>query len=127
MVRGPVVSIFQTIAIPLYLIAALEISLGIILLRNNPRRSRVQKAVTALSFFSAAFSFMTATMYLRAALGLSIDLTARLNWIGWFTVPAAIQILYYLKDERGRAGNLVGAHSVSCRGSSFSASACSPT
>ncbi len=102
-------SIFQTIAIPLFLIAALEISLGIILVRNNSRRSRVQKAVTALSFFSAAFSFITATMYLRAGLGLSIGFTAKLNWIGWFTVPAALQILYYLKDERGRSGNLVGA------------------
>ena len=39
-------------------------------------------------------------MYLRASLGLSIDLTARLNWIGWFTVPAAMQILYY---SQGRA------------------------
>jgi PAS domain S-box-containing protein len=102
------VNLFHVIGYPLFLIAALEITLGIILLRNNPRKSRVQNAVTALSFFSAAFSFTSAIMYMRASLGLSIDLVARVNWIGWFTVPSALQILLYLKDERGRAGHIVG-------------------
>ncbi len=101
-------SLYNTIAYPLFVIAAFEITLGIILLRNNSRKLRVQYAVSALSFLSAAFSFTTATMYLRTGMGLPIDFTARLNWIGWFTVPTALQLLYFLKDERGRQGVLIG-------------------
>jgi len=98
---------FQLISYPLFVTAALEILLGVILLRNNPARSRAQKAVVALAFFSAAFSLTTAIMYTRASLGLSLNLVARLNWIGWFTVPSALLIIFYLKDERSRLGTLV--------------------
>lgn len=102
-------SLFHIISYPLFLIAAMEITLGIILLRSNHRKSNAQRAVAALSFFSAAFSLTSAVMYVRASLGLSIDLAARINWIGWFTVPAALQILHFLKDDRGRAGYIIGA------------------
>ena len=86
----------------------MEITLGIILLRSNHRRSNAQRTLALLSFFSAAFSLTSAVMYVRSSLGLSIDLPARINWIGWFTVPAALQFLYYLKEDRGRAGSIIG-------------------
>ena len=101
-------TIYEIIGFSLLFIGTLELFLGIILLRNNPRKSPVQMAVTALAFFSAAFSITSGSMYLRASLGLSIDLVARFNWIGWFTVPAALQVLFFLKDERGRFGRMVG-------------------
>ncbi len=101
-------SLFHLISYSLFLIAALEIILGTILLRNNRRKSSVQKAVAALSLFSAAFSLTSAIMYLRASLALPIDLVARFNWIGWFTIPAGLQIIYYLKDERSRVGYIIG-------------------
>jgi PAS domain S-box-containing protein len=101
-------SLFHFISYSLFLIGALEIILGTILLRNNRRKSSVQKAVAALSLFSAAFSLTSAFMYLRASLGLPIDLAVRINWIGWFTIPAGLQIIYYLKDERSRVGHIVG-------------------
>jgi PAS domain S-box-containing protein len=101
-------SLFHLISYALFLISALEIILGTILLRNNRRKSSVQKAVAALSLFSAAFSLTSAIMYLRASLALPIDLVARINWIGWFTIPAALQFIYYLKDERSRVGHIIG-------------------
>ncbi len=101
-------SLFHIIAYPLFVISALEIALGIVLLRNNPRKSNLQKAVAAVSFFSAAFSFISAAMYMRASFGLPIDLAARLNWIGWFTVPAGLQILFYMKDDRAPVGRRIG-------------------
>jgi PAS domain S-box-containing protein len=101
-------SLAHFISYSLFLVAALEIILGITLLRNSQRKSSVQWAVAALSFFSAAFSLTSAIMYLRASLALPIDLFVRINWIGWFTVPAGLQVVYYLKDERSRAGHLIG-------------------
>ena len=101
-------TIYEIIGFSLLFIGTLELFLGIILLRNNPRQSPVQKAVTALALFSAAFSLTSGFMYLRASLGLSIDLAARINWIGWFTVPAALQVLFFLKDDRGRFGRMIG-------------------
>ncbi len=99
---------YEIIGFSLLFIGTLELFLGIILLRNNPRQSPVQKAATALALFSAAFSLTSGSMYLRATLGLSIDLVARFNWIGWFTVPAALQVLFFLKDDRGRFGRIIG-------------------
>ncbi len=96
------------ISYALFLTAAMESILGFLLLRNNPRKSNVLWTVTALSFFSAAFSFTSAMMYLRTSLGMQIDLFARFNWIGWFTVPAALQLLYYLKDEHSRGARTIG-------------------
>jgi PAS domain S-box-containing protein len=101
-------TIYEIIGFSLLFIGTLELFLGIILLRNNPRQNPVQRAVTALALFSAAFSLNSGFMYLRASLGLSIDLVARINWIGWFTVPAALQVLFFLKDGRGRFGRNIG-------------------
>ncbi len=101
-------TIYEIIGFSLLFIGTLELFLGIILIRNNPRQSPVQKAVTALALFSAAFSLNTGFMYLRASFGLSIDLVARINWIGWFTVPAALQVLFFLKDEQSRFGRTIG-------------------
>jgi len=101
-------TLYEIIGLSLLFIGTLELFLGIILLRNNPRHSPVQKAVTALALFSAAFSLTSGSMYLRASLGLSIDLAARFNWIGWFTVPAALQVLFFLKDDRGSFGRTIG-------------------
>jgi PAS domain S-box-containing protein len=101
-------TIYEIIGFSLLFIGTMELVLGIILLRNNPRQSAVQKAVTALALLSAAFSITSGLMYLRASLGLPIDLAARFNWIGWFTVPAALQVLFFLKDDRGRFGRTLG-------------------
>jgi len=101
-------TISEIIGFSLLFIGTLELFFGIILLRNNPRQDPVQKAVTALALFSAAFSITSGSMYLRASLGLSIDFAARFNWIGWFTVPAALQVLFFLKDDRGRFGRSIG-------------------
>jgi len=102
------VSLSLLISYSLFLIAFLEIILGTILLRKNQRKSSVLRAVAVLSLFSAAFSLTSAIIYFRAALALPVDLFARFNWIGWFTVPAGLQIIFYLKDERSRVGHLIG-------------------
>jgi len=104
----PSMSLSHFISYPLFLIAALEAALGVILLRHGAQRGPVRKAVIALAFFSAAFSLNTALMYFRTTNGLSIDLFARMNWIGWFTVPAALQVVFFLKDESSRIGRLIG-------------------
>jgi len=101
-------NIYEAIGYVLFAVAVLEFLLGIILLRHNPRNSSVSKAVAGLSFFSAAFSLNTGIMYVRAVQGLPIDFFARANWIGWFTVPAALQIILFLKDEQSRAGRIAG-------------------
>jgi hypothetical protein len=93
---------------PLLVVAGLEVLLGSMLLRQNPRDSRVLKAVAAFSFFSAAFSLSTALMYLRASSGLDHIPFARLSWIGWFSIPAALQFVFYLRNERSDAGRLIG-------------------
>jgi PAS domain S-box-containing protein len=106
--EGVQMTIYEIIGFSLLFIGILELFLGIILLRNNPRRSPVQKAVTALALFSAAFSVTSGSMYLRASFGMSIDLVARINWIGWFTVPAGLQVLFFLKNDEGRFGRTLG-------------------
>ncbi len=93
---------------PLLFVAVLELLLGIVLLRENPRNSRVNKAVAAFSFFSAAFSLSTALMYLTAAAGRDPVPFARLNWIGWLTIPAAFQFVFYLRSEASRAARIAG-------------------
>lgn len=93
---------------PLLVIAALEVLLGLILLRQNPRQSRVNKATAACSFAAAAWSLSSASMYLSAALGRDFLFFARLSWIGWLTVPAALQSVLYLDDERSPRARAVG-------------------
>jgi len=101
-------NLFQIIGAPLLVISALEFLLGIILLRENPRNSPVNKSVAAISFFAASFALVTAFMYILASFGRDITPLARLNWIGWLMIPAAIQFIYYLRDEKSRAARKVG-------------------
>ena len=99
---------FELIGYPLFVVSALELLLGFILLRQNPNNSNVNKSVAALAFFSSAFALCTAVMYTRASLGLDFNTFARANWIGWFCIPAALQFIYYMKDEQSRAARLAG-------------------
>ncbi len=100
---------FELIAYPLIPISALELLLGFLLLRQRPRSSRIHKSVAAMAFFSSAFALNTSIMYLMAARGRDFHFFARMNWIGWFTIPAALQFTYYLQDEDSRAARLVGS------------------
>jgi PAS domain S-box-containing protein len=93
---------------PLLVVAALELFLGGLLLRQNPRNSPVNRSVAFFSFFSAAFSLSTAVLYIRASLGLPYVVFARASWIGWFTIPAAIQSVFYLRDEEDRKASWIG-------------------
>ncbi|MDA8098677.1 MAG: GAF domain-containing protein [Nitrospiraceae bacterium] len=93
---------------PLLIVAGLEIFLGAVLLRQNRRNSRVNKAVAIFSFASAAFSLSTATMYLRYAAGLDHLMYARLSWVGWLSIPAALQFVFYLRSESNRTARIVG-------------------
>ncbi len=101
-------SLHVILGYPLLFIAATELLLGIVLLRQNRRNSRVIKAVAAFSFFSAAFSLSSSLMYLSAAAGMDPVPFARLNWIGWFSVPAALQFVFYLRSEASRTARIVG-------------------
>lgn len=93
---------------PLVAVAGLEVLLGTMLLRQNPRNSRVNTAVAVFSFVSAAFSLCTALMYIRASAGLDHIPFARLSWIGWFSIPAALQFVFYMRSEDSAAARLIG-------------------
>jgi PAS domain S-box-containing protein len=84
---------------PLLFVAVLELFLGALLLKHNPRGSSVNRSVAVFSFFSAAFSLSTAIMYIRASMGLDYNLLARFSWIGWLTIPPALQTVYNLEGE----------------------------
>jgi PAS domain S-box-containing protein len=101
-------SLFQIIGYPLFAVAVLEMLLAAFLVKQNPRNSPVNKSVAAFSFFCACFSLNTAVMYVRASLGLDFVLNARMNWIGWFGIPAALQFIYYMRDEKSRAARNAG-------------------
>jgi PAS domain S-box-containing protein len=93
----------------LLVVAALDLFLALIILRQNPRNSPVNKATAACALAASAWSFSSSLMYLSVAHGLDHLLFARLSWVGWFTVPAALQAVLYLRDERSRAARIVGA------------------
>jgi len=99
---------FEIIAYPLLPIAAMELLLGYLLLSQNPQSSPVHKAVSAIAFFSSAYALNTAVMYLMASQGHDFLFFARLNWIGWFAIPAGLQFLYYLRSEQSRVARMVG-------------------
>ena len=101
-------NIHELIAYPLIPIAILELLLGFLLLRQYPQTSPVNKSVAAIAFFAAAFSLNTAVMYLMASRGEDYIPFARMNWIGWFMIPAALQFIYYLTDEKSRTARIVG-------------------
>jgi len=98
----------EIIGYPLLIIATVEFLLGISLLRDNPRNSSVNRSVGAFSFFTAGFTLITGLMYVLASFGRDITPLARANWVGWLMIPAAIQFLYYMRDENSRAARVAG-------------------
>lgn len=98
----------QVLGYPLLLFAALELLLGRLLLTHNPRSSNVNKATAACVFATAIWSLSAALMYIQLSVGRDYVLFARLSWVGWFTVPTAIQSVLYLKDERSRKARITG-------------------
>ena len=96
------------IGYPLFFVAASEVALGVVLLRKNPRKSPVNKTVAALSLFLAIWCTFVGVTFVRASMGLDYDLFYRACWIGWLAVPAALQLAFYLKDERSRNARIVG-------------------
>jgi PAS domain S-box-containing protein len=100
--------VYQLIGYPLFIVAVLEVLLGMVLLTHNPRKSRVNKSVAILSLAAAGYSFFTALMYVRTSQGLPVDLVARASWIGWFTPAAALQAIYYMQRENSRAARTAG-------------------
>ena len=105
---GQGMNLFQIIGSPLLVISALEFLLGFMLLRENPRNSPVNKSVAAISFFAASFALITALMYILASFGRDITPLARLSWIGWLMIPAAIQFIFYTRDEKSKAARNIG-------------------
>ncbi len=101
-------NLHSIIGYPLFFVAGVELLLGFLMVRQNPRNSPVNRSVALLAFFSAAFSLCTGLMYVSASLELDYSFYARANWIGWFTLPAALQFLYYSESEDSRTGYLVG-------------------
>ncbi len=99
---------FEIIAYPLLPIAAMELLLGFLLLSQNRRSSPVHRSVAAIAFFSSAYALNTAVMYLMASRGHDFIFFARLNWIGWFAIPAGLQFLFYLRSEASKAARRVG-------------------
>ncbi len=98
----------QILGYPLLLLSALELFLGLLLLRQNPRNSPVNKATAACAFAAAVWSLSSALMYIRVSLGMDFIFFARATWIGWFTVPTAIQTVLFLKDEKSRKARITG-------------------
>jgi len=98
---------FELIAYPLLPISAMELLLGFLLLNQNRRNNPVHRSVAAVAFFSSAYALNTASCisWLR---GHDHIFFARLNWIGWFAIPAGLQFLYYLRPETSRAARMVG-------------------
>ena len=101
-------NLLQLIGFPLIVVGSLEILLAMVLLKENPRNSPVNKSIATFSFFTGAFSLITAAMYVRASFGLDITGLARANWIGWLIIPAATQFVFYLKDEKSRTARIAG-------------------
>lgn len=99
---------YELIAFPLLPISAMELLLGFLLLTQNRRNSPLHRSVAAIAFFSAAYSLNTAVMYLMAFRGHDFNLFARLNWIGWFAIPAGLQFLFYFRSETSRAARRTG-------------------
>lgn len=99
---------FEIIAYPLLPISAMELLLGFLLLIQSRRSNPVHRSVAAIAFFSSAYALNTAVMYLMASRGYDFIFFARLNWIGWFAIPAGLQFLFYLRSEVSRTARMVG-------------------
>jgi PAS domain S-box-containing protein len=98
----------QILGYPLLVISALELFLGLLLLKQNPRNSPVNKATAACAFAAAIWSLSAAFMYIEVSLGRDFLFFARFSWVGWFTVPTAIQTVFYLTDEQSRKARITG-------------------
>ncbi|MBS1125770.1 MAG: signal transduction serine/threonine kinase, partial [Nitrospirae bacterium] len=98
----------QVLGYPLLLISVLELFLGFLLLKQNPRNSLASKATAACAFAAALWSLSASLMYIRLSLGLDYLLFQRACWVGWFTVPTALQTVFFLQDERSRKARLAG-------------------
>ncbi len=101
-------NLFYVFGYPLFFISALEIALGIILLRQNPRNSPVNKSVAAFSFFAAAYAFCGSISYILDSRHLDFNVLNRFSWIGWFCIPAGLQFIYLLKDEKHPRARRIG-------------------
>lgn len=98
----------QILGYPLLVISALELFLGLLLLKQNPRNSPVNKATAGTAFAAAIWSLSAAFMYIEVSLGRDYLFFARFSWVGWFTVPTAIQTVFYLSDEQSRKARITG-------------------
>ena len=98
----------QILGYPLLLLSALELFLGLLLLKQNSRNSPVNKATAACAFAAAFWSLSAAFMYIRVSLGMDFIFFARASWIGWFTVPTALQSILFLGDENSRKARIAG-------------------
>lgn len=101
-------NLLTTIGWPLLFISLLELVLGVLLLTHNTRNSSVHTSVAAFSFFTAAFSLITSLMYIFASFGRDITPLARANWVGWLMIPAALQFIFYIRDENSRTARVAG-------------------
>ncbi|MHB8843644.1 MAG: PAS domain S-box protein [Nitrospirota bacterium] len=98
----------QILGYPLLVISALELFLGLLLLKQNPRNSPVNKTTAGTAFAAAVWSLSAAFMYIEVSLGRDYLFFARFSWVGWFTVPTAIQTVFYLSDEQSRKARITG-------------------
>lgn len=101
-------NLLGVIGYPLFFIAASEISLGALLLKQNPRNSTVNKTVAALSFILSLWCILAGIVYIRASKRLDYNLFYRACWVAWLGIPAAFQMIYSMKDKKSRNTRLAG-------------------
>lgn len=101
-------NLYEIFGYPLFIIAGLQVYLGSLLLRHNPHKSPLNRSVALFAFFSAAYVLSNAIAYIRASLGQDFGFFFRTAWIGWLSIPAALQFLYYLREDGGRMARIIG-------------------
>ena len=101
--------LYQLISYPLYAGGILQVALGIALLKQADRRDRAMRAGAVLFFSAACFTLLTAVSYTLESQGRGYNFFNRASWIGWFMIPACLQLVYYLQDENSRAAKITGA------------------
>lgn len=101
-------NLYEIFGYPLFLIAGLQVYLGSLILRHNPRNSPLNRSVALFAFLSAAYVLSNAAAYIRASLGQDFGLFFRTAWIGWLSIPAALQFLYYLREDSSRMARIIG-------------------
>lgn len=101
-------NLYEIIGYPLLVITAAEFILGAILLAQKRWKNAVYRSLAAMSFFSSAFALFTAVTYLRASNGLDFEIFYRATWIGWFCLPAGLQLGFYIADPKSRTARIAG-------------------